>query len=573
MARIRKIEISHFRGIKNLIWTPSPGVNCLIGPGDSGKSTILDAIDFCLGARRNIQFTDADFYNLVVEKPIVIAVTLGELDDGMKNIDQYGLYVRNFDADSGEVEDEPEKDGETVLTVKVTVASDLEPVWSLVSQRAEAQGQTRNIGWSDRVRLAPTRIGVMADYHLGWSRGSVLNRVSEERADVSDALAKAARDARVAFGDAAEAQLGNTLELVKNTAKDLGIPIGDKIQAMLDAHFVSFSGGTISLHDEEGVPLRGLGTGSSRLLVTGLQRKAAETARIILIDELEYGLEPHRIIRLLGSLGAKDKDAPLQVFMTTHSPVALRELSSDQLFVLRRENEGHVVHVVGTKDEIQGTIRACAEAFLAPSIIVCEGASEVGLIRGLDQHRCVQGHEPIGARGVALVDGGGVDQAINRARALLSLGYRVAVLRDDDKKPDAANEKAFLANGGEVVAWGEGLALEDELFLSLREDGVSKLIERAVILHGEQLVNEHIRAASNGTKNLKAVRIEALMGEFSPETCKILGKAAKGKNNHWFKTVGRMEDVARDIVGPGFEHTGEEFQVQVTRLFDWVKDA
>ncbi len=51
------------------MWYPAPGINCLIGPGDSGKSSILDAIDLCLGARRNIQFTDADFHLLDVENP------------------------------------------------------------------------------------------------------------------------------------------------------------------------------------------------------------------------------------------------------------------------------------------------------------------------------------------------------------------------------------------------------------------------------------------------------------------------------------------------------------------------
>ena len=249
------------------------------------------------------------------------------------------MYVRGFDAQSGEIEDEPEKDAETVLTVRLTVASDLEPVWSLVSDRADAQGQTRNLNWGDRVRLAPTRIGVMAEYHLGWGRGSVLNRISEERADASAALAKAARDARAAFGDEAQGQLGETLKIVAATAKELGIPVGDDIRAMLDAHAVSFTGGTISLHDEDGVPLRGLGVGSTRLLIAGLQRKAAAESTILLMDETEYGLEPHRIIRLLGSLGAKEAKAPLQVFMTTHSPVVLRELSGNQLFVVRRGRE------------------------------------------------------------------------------------------------------------------------------------------------------------------------------------------------------------------------------------------
>ena len=229
------------------------------------------------------------FHLMDVETPITIAITLGELDDDLKNLDAYGMYVRGFDAETENIEDEPEKDAETMLTVKLSVASDLEPIWTLVSERAEAQGLTRNLSWGDRVRLAPTRIGAMADYHLGWRRGSVLNRVSEERADASVALAKATRDARAAFGDKVQGQLGETLDIVAATAKELGIPIGENIKAMLDAHSVSFSGGTIYLHDERGVPLRGLGIGSTRLLIAGLQRKAAAQSSIILIDELEHG--------------------------------------------------------------------------------------------------------------------------------------------------------------------------------------------------------------------------------------------------------------------------------------------
>jgi putative ATP-dependent endonuclease of OLD family len=179
------LKIQHFRAIQAFTWLPSAGINCLIGPGDSGKSSLLDAIDFCIGARRYIQFTDADFHALDVEVPISISVTLGELDDRLKNLDASGMFVRSFDAQTGEIDDEPETERETVLTVNLSVGSDLEPNWTLISQRAQAQGLTRNLSWGDRVRLAPTRIGMMADYHLGWSRGSALNRVSEERADAS----------------------------------------------------------------------------------------------------------------------------------------------------------------------------------------------------------------------------------------------------------------------------------------------------------------------------------------------------------------------------------------------------
>ncbi|MEQ7774064.1 hypothetical protein ABQ012_15590 [Xanthomonas hortorum pv. hederae] len=65
----------------------------------------------------------------------------------------------------------------------------------------------KTLAWKDRLALAPTRIGALADYNLAWQRGSVLNRISEERADASAAFVKAARDARGTFGDQAEQQL------------------------------------------------------------------------------------------------------------------------------------------------------------------------------------------------------------------------------------------------------------------------------------------------------------------------------------------------------------------------------
>ena len=251
MARIRAIEVSNFRSLKEFKWFPSSGINCMIGPGDSGKSTVLDAIDLCLGARRNLQINDADFHCLDTETPITISITIGELDDGLKRIDTYGSFLRGFDAVLQIIEDEPEAGMETVLTLRLTVTNDLEPSWALVSDRAAAAGISRYLTWADRVRLAPTRVGAVADYNLSWRRGSVLNRLSEEKADASAALAKAAREARTAFGADAGAQLQETLGKVAAVAKSLGVPVGQTVQAMLDAHSVSFGGGTISLHDED----------------------------------------------------------------------------------------------------------------------------------------------------------------------------------------------------------------------------------------------------------------------------------------------------------------------------------
>jgi putative ATP-dependent endonuclease of the OLD family len=76
MPAIRNLSIRNFRGIASLDWDPHPGMNAIIGPGDSCKTTILEALDLVIGGRRG-SFTDADFHQLETGNPIVIDVTVG----------------------------------------------------------------------------------------------------------------------------------------------------------------------------------------------------------------------------------------------------------------------------------------------------------------------------------------------------------------------------------------------------------------------------------------------------------------------------------------------------------------
>lgn len=498
-----------------------------------------------------------------------IRITIGDLSDALKSIDTYGAYVRSFDPDNNSIDDEPEVGKETVLTVQLTVGSDLDPVWTLVSDRARAQGLSRTLTWGDRVRLSPTRIGAFTDQNLAWRRGSVLNRLTDEKPDTAAALAGAARDARKAFGELADAQLGETLKIVASTAKELGIPAGDKLKAMLDAHSVSFGGGTIALHGEDGVPLRALGVGSARLLVAGLQRKAASESSVLLIDELEHGLEPHRIIRLLGSIGAKEKPAPIQAFVTTHSPVALRELTGDQLWVVRRHVGAHKLEIVGAGDAEQGTIRSHPEAFLSRSVLICEGASEIGLLRGIDLYRVSQNEISLTALGMALVDAGGVNKIYGRAEVFVRQGYRTAAFRDDDAQPDIGSETDFKSMGGAIFKWRSQQALEEALFLGLSNAAVIKLLERAVDIHGEELIESHIKSVSKGDLSLA----DCLSRTMTSSTRQLLAEAAKSKKNSWFKTVSWMEEAARDIIGPDLPHSAAEFRGTIDAVFAWGRSG
>jgi putative ATP-dependent endonuclease of OLD family len=575
MARIRRVQIRNFRSIQLLDWTPSAGINCLVGPGDSGKSSILDAIDLCLCSRRNVSFGDTDFYALKVAEPIVISATLGDLPDELKNLDTYGEFLRGFDAATGQTEDEPRAGIETVLTLRLQVTSDLEPNWTLFSERAEQHGLERGLAWKDRLILAPARIGSFAHTNLSWTRGSILNRLTDERANLGAELARAAREARASFGNQAGQQLGQTLQIVTQTAAQLGVPVGTVAQALLDAHSVSISDGAIALHSDTGIPLRSLGTGSTRLLIAGLQRAAAEAASIALVDEVEYGLEPHRLTRFLDSLGAKDPTQPLQVFLTTHSPVALRELSGNQLFIVRPQANRHDVYAAGVSNDVQSTLRADPEAFLAKSVIVCEGASEVGLVRGLDQCWVGQGVTSFSALGGAYVDVGGSnpDRCFTRGTALLHLGYRVLVIVDADKPPTAEVVAAFRSAGGQVLTWRPGRALEDELFCSLSDEAIDSLLAKACETVGRDLVEEHIRSKSNGQRSLTDIETEGLLDNYTEATKVLLGAASRIRGSGWFKSVTTYQEVANEIVGRHLGTAEVGFQAIIEELWNWTRAA
>lgn len=569
-AVIRRIEIRYFRGIQHLDWCPSSGLNCIVGPGDSGKSTILDAIDLCLGARRTVQFADSDFYALNTSKPLTITIVLGALTDSLRSIETYGHFLRGFDAKTGAVIDEPAHGLETVLTLRLSVAADLEPIWELVSDRAAAQGLARNLAWKDRLQIAPLRIGAHAAQNFSWQRGSILTRLGEEELAVSGALTAAARTARESFGSAAEPQLGATLNVVATTAQTLGVNIGSKPRALLDAYATSFTAGGIALHNGDGVPLRNLGTGSTRLIVAGLQQSAAEKVPIVLVDEVEHGLEPHRLIRFLHALGAKRSPSAGQCFMSTHSPVAVRELAAEQLIIIRTDD------VFGSEAKsaaglgADGTIRRYPEALLARSVIVCEGATEVGLVRGLDLFRQTQGYPSILARGAALVDGNGdINQIYSRANAFRSLDYPVLILRDNDVSVPPDYDSPFLASDS-LITWPPGNCTEAQLFQALPADACLQMVHYAHSVHGD-LVREHVTAASNGQATLEAVWQErASTGNLSQQTRALLALASTRRSTGWFKQIGLMEHVAWHFVGPSLHQSDPDFVQRIERLFSWI---
>ena len=169
--QLRQLKINNFRGIAALDWTPSNPFCCLIGAGDTGKSTVLDAVEALLSSRW-FSFTESDFLGCDTSTPIVIEATIGELSRALKSDDRFGLYIRGWTGD-GIIRDEPMDDDEPVLTLRLTVDATMEPVWELICDRAD---DPRILSNRDRALFGLVRLAGEDARHLTWGQGSVLSR-------------------------------------------------------------------------------------------------------------------------------------------------------------------------------------------------------------------------------------------------------------------------------------------------------------------------------------------------------------------------------------------------------------
>ena len=574
--RIVYLEIQNFRGIKSLAWAPAPGMNCFIGPGDSTKTTVLDAIELCLNPRSYIFADDCDFFDLDVEHPVRIAVTLAGLPAEFITEDRYGLHLRGWNQVAARIEDESGNGLEDALTIKVVIDRSLEARWSIHNDRIDAaEKDPPTVRYKDAQRFATNRLGPYAERHLGWGRTSVLTRLGDTGDSYHLQLATAGRAARTAFRASDQGVFKKAVDRAQELSKLFAVPVRGKFTAELDVQGVSITSGGIALHDGS-LPLRRLGTGSSRLLVAALQYDAGPP-HIAIIDEIEHGLEPHRIARLLRYLKAPKEGAGTvqpQIFATTHSPVVIRELAAPDIFAVQSNSGVTSIQSVSTiaKDAnmAQRHLRATPEAFLARKIVVGEGRTEEGLLRGLDIWWSDKGHDPFAFQAVVAVDGGGKDNAPAFTEHLCDLGFKVFLLLDSDKPPNADALKRALDRGATLAQWPDACSTEERLFLDLPWQGVAAMIAYAVECVGQQSVIAVINNALVAA-NLDPVPDLAFPAARDvPEFRRVLGKAAKDRS--WFKGVARGEKLA-EIVGPHLDAiSATPFAVAISVIRKWVDD-
>ena len=125
--------------------------------------------------------------------------------------------------------------------------------------------------------------------------------------------------------------------------------------------------------------------------------------------------------------------------------------------------------------DLNGCVRSNPEALFAKSILVCEGATEVGICKALNEYRIQQGKQNAAFKGVRFVDGCGSTQ-VNYARKFRELGYNVCLFCDSDVD-NINDKKEELSNLGiKVVECSPKNSIEMQIFNDLPWSGAQKLI-------------------------------------------------------------------------------------------------
>lgn len=564
---ITNLEIHNFRGIKTgiLSFPLDSRVICLIGAGDSTKSTVLKAIEWVFWPSWNLIACDNDFYGCDTSNPIILRGTFKEIPSKLLSEDKFGLYLRkpNSILEDG-VNDEPEPGQDVCLTIQLTIDSTLEPKWEIVCNRKEA----RPISHSDRKLLSVASIGGNCAKDMVWGKYSVLQRYADARGILHDAHTTALREVAK---QADLHDLDDVGETLVSVGKQYGVGFESDIKNKMIIQNGSLSS-SVGLFDGD-TPLNQKGTGSQRLLSMGLNIHASTGSALLLIDEVESGLEPYRLRSLLNEFRVAHTTSG-QVIMTTHSPIAVAECTIGELLVVQSKRGKTDVFQLKSGDPetnatIQAQIRKNAEAFLCKRLIVCEGKTEIGFIRALDTYLAKTKNYRMAFKGVGTADGGG-STIFTCTEVLRSCGYDVCLLMDSDLPGEDAQKTALLLDGVSIFDWDTPNAFEEQIFFDVPTDVATQIINIAVDEHGIDSVKSRL---TTGNIPFEVVDDEIRLSAMKPEEQKIIGAIAKRKKVEWYKRID-LGELLGNAIFDNWEHIGVEVKLKrvVEEVSKWVID-
>lgn len=558
MTKIHELKIKNFRGIRDFSHTFGiANFICLIGRGDSGKTTILDAISYVLSSSWNLTFFDSDFYECNTDTPIEIEATLIDLPENLILESKYGLHIRGLDKSTNEIKDDLEDDHEKVLTIKLEIQKDLEPKWYIINDR---QDSPISISAYDRAKLNVFMISDYIDRHFSWSKGTPLYSLLKQQQDSinpegNNKTIEALREAKSKIDNDSFEQFKEITSTVKSKAAELGIDISNT-STTIDFKDILVKDGRVCLHDEK-IPFRLKGKGSKRLISIAIQTALADIGGIILIDEIEQGFEPDRVQHLVNTLKRNNSG---QIFMTTHSRDVIVELKTSDIFIMKKDAS----KLIAIKNSLQGCIRKNPEAFFANRIIVCEGATEIGICRALNHFGTQKGKKNASFLGVRFADGTG-SNIIAYCEGFKKSGFEVCLFCDSDDNGINNKKVELKYDGIEIFDCEQGNAIENQVFKDLRWDAIRELINYEEKKSLEKAVKDSVnsRCTESLTTNWQETD--------SAANREALGKTAKDMG--WFKRIDHGEYLGTVICKYIDKIEDKTLGKQIKKISDWIDNV
>lgn len=271
-------------------------------------------------------------------------------------------------------------------------------------------------------------------------------------------------------------------------------------------------------------------------------------------------MEPDRAQHLAKTLKNKNKG---QVFITTHSRDVLVELNAGDIFRTRKGKD----HLFRFDESLQGCIRSNPEAFFSERVIVCEGATEVGFLRGMNAYRIMHKLDNMALLGIRLADGKGNNQ-FDWSKAFFDSNYQVCLFCDSDVTKNEEIKTGLKKLGITVVECESGNAIEDQIFKDLDWNGVNEL-----------LIYNNIEENDSELDSLKATYKNLGYGDLphnwlQTETQQIrnaIGKTAKKKS--WFKRIDFGEVLGEVCCKYHSTTSGKRLDMQILELKNWIENV
>ncbi|MES1949151.1 ATP-dependent OLD family endonuclease [Salinisphaera sp. C84B14] len=537
-ARIYKLKITRFRGIETLEWTPAPGMNVLIGGGDAGKTTILDALQLLLHPSNHVSVSESDYWQRQHDDEFAIEAIISLPDSteiGHQRKFAWPWRWNGHEAVIPSADDDGAANSEPVYRIRAIGTADLEMSWEIVQPNEE----TDSLSAAVRRRIGIVRLtnDTRNDRDLRLVYGSALDRLVADpalRGRVGRRLSEI--DLRDEIGDestAALAALDQTLadeHLPHNLALGLTSSQGLSVGA-LTGLLATHTDGTL-------LPLASWGSGTRRMATLQIAKATEAETRITVIDEIERGLEPYRLRNLTRSL----LNDGAQGFVTTHSAVTITAMTGAHLWYL--DSGGQIGEIDGA--EIARQQQRDPETFLAKLTVICEGVTEIGFLSVLLERAIAGDYRDYG---IHLADGHGNSSTLALLKSLSSAGLRFGGFADDEGYAQGqwADLKANM--GEQLFRWPHGCTEEaviatigDEQLHSLLcdEDGDfigDRMRTLATRIGSESKAIDDIETScARSDLKLRQLIVEAATGTVRETADRSERKEWKAHAKHWFKS-------------------------------------